>query len=250
MSSQNGSDALAAAIGAEQQVAREAEGIRGEVTEITPTLLVKLLPLLRKPIPQGFIKSIGAVTGKPYASTGVTSVQVQHNRMNNVLTPLWWWEKVSYHEDGKLAHVRVGVGEYGERPLFTREAWGGVDRASTIGNLHKGSYTNAAKLAFARVGPGHEVYIGATDLDPDVNEQAAKEQARPAAPAAVALDSAPRRLTEEEIARIVTGMEKEGYADEDQMMLLSAVGVTSSETMTTADAFELRALMDERKARQ
>jgi hypothetical protein len=34
------------------------------------------------------------------------------------------------------------------------------------------------------------------------------------------------------------------------MMLLSAVGVTSSETMTTADAFELRALMDERKARQ
>lgn len=250
MSAVSAAAELAAAVAGEQEIAREAADIRGEAVEITPALVLKLRPLLCKPIPQGFIRSIGVVAGKPYSSTGISAVQVQHNRMNNVLTPLWWWEKVSYHMDGKLAHVRVGVGEYGERPLFTREAWGGVDRASTIGNLHKGSYTNAAKVAFARVGPGHEVYIGATDLDPDVNEQAAKEQARPAAPAAVALDSAPRRLTEEEIARIVTGMEKEGYGDEDQMMLLSAVGVTSSETMTTADAFELRALMDERKARQ
>jgi hypothetical protein len=53
-----------------------------------------------------------------------------------------------------------------------------VNRGSTQGNLRKGSFTNAAKQALARIGPAHEVYIGVTDHDPDVDEEAAKQQSR------------------------------------------------------------------------
>jgi hypothetical protein len=168
---------LAAAMVNEQAIADEATELRGDATVLDLRLFLKLYPLLRKPIPQGFIKTTGVVTGKPYPSTGVSSVQVQISRMDNVLTPAWWWDETEYQLDGVLARVLVGVGTK-DVPLYVREAWGGVKQASTVGNLYKGSYTNAAKLAFARVGPGWEVYVGATDFDPDTDEDAAKEQAR------------------------------------------------------------------------
>lgn len=176
----NGTNALAAAIISEEQIADEAAEIRGDATELTPKLFLDLLPLLRRPIDPGFIKTVGVVTGKPYESTGIKSVQVQIDRMDNVLTPLWWRETREYTQDGKLCEVTIQVGNPGSPPLVERASMGGVDQGSTIGNVYKGSYTNAAKVAFARVGPGHEVYLGATDLDPDVHEQTANQQQAPA----------------------------------------------------------------------
>lgn len=172
-------DPLAEAIAYEQAIAQEAATIRDGKTQLDAGLFLKLWPLLRRPIPQGFIKSVGRTTGKPYDSTGIKSLQVQIDRMDNVLTPLWWGWNTLYEQDGKLAKVVVWVGErdeQGRASLVSRSACGGVDRGSTVGNVYKGTETNAAKLAFARVGPGHEVYVGATDLDPDVSEDAAKAQ--------------------------------------------------------------------------
>lgn len=170
-------DESAAAVVSEIALAARAAEIRGDATTLTPELFVKLLPLLREPIPAGFIQTLGVVKGKPYESTGIRSVQVQIDRMDNVLTPMWWRETVDYEQDGKLAKVTVEVG-MPDTPLFSRSSHGGVNQASTTGNLYKGSYTNAAKVAFARVGPGHEVYVGMVDLDPDVHEPSAQQQAR------------------------------------------------------------------------
>ena len=142
---------------------------------------MELWPLLKRPIPPAFIQTVGVTKGKPYASTGVRSVQVQIDRLNNVLTPLWWWDSVTYEQDGKLAHVAIWVGDQmtGEA-IIGRRSSGGVNQGSTIGNVHKGSYTNAAKVAIARLGPGHEVYVGATDLDPDVDADLANQTDQPA----------------------------------------------------------------------
>lgn len=174
---QNG-DALAAAMASEEGIAAEAAVIRGENVGIDAALFLKLAPLLRRSIPAGFIQTLGSMTGKPYDSTGIKSVQVQINRMDNVLTQLGWRDHVEYHDGGKVARVRVQVVTLDGTVLAEREAWGGVNQASTEGNRYKGTYTNAAKVAFARLGPGHEVYVGATDLDPDVHEQTAAQQVR------------------------------------------------------------------------
>lgn len=183
MASANGNQAhqaLADAAAHEQAIADEAAAIRGSGEPmLTAELLVQLLPLLRRPIPSGYITTVGKVEGKPYPSTGVKSVQVQIDRMDNVLTPLGWQESVTYYEDGKRAHVVITVIDPDGKVLFKRESMGGVNRASTTGNLYKGSYTNAAKVAFARVGPGREVYLGAADFDPDTDPDAAGAQAQP-----------------------------------------------------------------------
>ncbi len=147
--------------------------IRGEATELTPDLFLALWPLLLEPIPEAYIQRIPPVKGKPYESTGIRSVQVQVNRMNNVLTPLGWHDHVDYEMDGKLAKVTIVVVGVKSEPMFSRSSYGGVNQGSTTGNIYKGSYTNAAKRAFAMVGPGHEVYLGAADLDPDVNAEVA-----------------------------------------------------------------------------
>lgn len=170
---------FAAAREYEAEVAEQASEIRGESAELTPELFMKLYPLLTKPIPAAYIKTIGTTTGKPYESTGIRSVQVQIDRMNSVLTPLWWWDHVEYEQDGKLATVTIYVGDQSApgntEPLIRRSSRGGVGQGSGAGNIYKGSYTNAAKLAFARLGPGHEVYLGAADLDPDVNQEVADQ---------------------------------------------------------------------------
>jgi hypothetical protein len=170
---------MAEAIAIEAAIAEQAAEIRGDASALTPDLFLKLWPLLTKPIPEAFIQSVPKVEGKPYESTGIKSVQVQIDRMNNVLTPLWWWDTVEYDNDGKLATVTVFVGDRNghdngdQGVLMHRSSRGGVERGSSTGNVYKGSYTNAAKLAFARIGVGHEVYLGATDLDPDVSEELA-----------------------------------------------------------------------------
>ena len=233
-----------AAVKYEQEIAAEAVAIRAATTTLTPELYLSLWSLLRKPIPRGFIKSVGVVKGKPYASTGVSSVQVQVERMDNVLTPLWWRDAATYEKEGTLAHVVVQVGNLGEPPMVSRCSYGGVDRGSTAGNVYKGSYTNAAKVAFARVGPGHEIYLDAVDLDPDVHEQTAAEQVRPRAAQA----GAPRLLTPGECAKVVKAISDAGFADDDLMLLLGSVGVDSTDDLTTAHAFEIRGILDKRRA--
>jgi hypothetical protein len=66
--------------------------------------------------------------------------------------------------------------ETGREILTSRTSYGGVDHASTRGNFYKGSYTNAAKVAIARLGPGHEIYVGVPDLDPDVSKEMAADR--------------------------------------------------------------------------
>jgi hypothetical protein len=103
------------------------------------------------------------------------------DRMDAVFTPLYWGYEDIYEEDGKLCLVTVRVFDHEAQCLVARNSWGGVNQASTIGNLRKGSFTNAAKVAFARVGPGHEIYLGMADLDPDTNTAVAEQQ-RPVEP--------------------------------------------------------------------
>lgn len=181
----------------EEQIAQEAKAIREEALKTTPAglgkgrlfptltrdIFDKLYPLLCKPIHEAHIQTVGKLTGKPYESTGISSVQVQIDRMNNVLTPLWWRDEADYSEGGKLCKVTVQVGDSQSKPMIERSSYGGVDRGSSLGNIYKGSYTNAAKLAFARLGPGREVYLGTTDLDPDVDQELAEDAGqRKAAP--------------------------------------------------------------------
>jgi hypothetical protein len=180
----------------EASIAQEARQIReahdGDGLDVA--LLDKLLPLLRAPIPHGYIEQVPATKGKPYPSTGIRSVQVQIDRMDNVLRPWWWVQQVEYSEGGKLCRVLVTIGA-GDATFLFREAWGGVNQGSTLGNIYKGSYTNAAKLAFARVGVGHEIYIGALDFDPDVDKSAAEAQD-------TQTDQAPRQLPDDAAQRL------------------------------------------------
>ena len=97
---------MAEAVRYEQTIAEEAAQIRGESTVLTPDLFLRLYPLLCRPIPQGFIQRVPPTKGKPYPSTGIRSVQVQIDRMNNVLTPLWWWDSAEHEDAGKLCTVR------------------------------------------------------------------------------------------------------------------------------------------------
>lgn len=173
---------LAEAIAYEQAIADEANAIwdrdeHAELLQIDCRLLRELRPLLRRQIPHGFIEHVGEVTGKPYESTGVRSVQVQMDRLDNVLGPENWGYEATYSNDGKRCYVRAWVGTK-DAPLYTRDSWGGVNRGSTEGNIWKGSFTNAAKLALARLGPAWEVYVGAADFDPDTDKDAAEQQGK------------------------------------------------------------------------
>lgn len=180
-------EALAAAAEYEAQIETEARQVWieacgdgdavGEVL-LTPALFRKLRPLLRRPIPDGYISEVTFGKGKPYPSKGIKSLQVQIDRMDNVLGETnWAWTTKYLNDQGTLAEVEVRVLGPDDKPIISRRARGGVDRGSSAGNTHKGTETNAAKLAFARLGVGHEVYIGLTDLDPDVSEEAAQAAA-------------------------------------------------------------------------
>jgi len=218
----------------EQAIADEAAEIRGGRVALTPALFAELHPLLKRPIPEGFIKTTGVVKGKPYPSTGISSVQVQITRMDNVLTPAWWWDEVEYLQEGRLARVRVGIYVHTNEPFYSREAWGGVNQASTTGNLYKGSYTNAAKVAFARVGPGWEVYLGATDFDPDTDEDAAKAQgsSAPSSPAG----SGEKKITKTRTEALVKAAIRAGVLDKLQRAATHVHGDDVGDCSTEAEA--------------
>jgi hypothetical protein len=199
-----------AGIAYEQALADKAAAIRGEALDVGPKLLLELWPLLRAPIHPDHLEHVEAVKGKPYDSTGVRSLQVQIDRMDNVLGPLSWGWRTVWSEQGTLAKVRVWIGPAEPQApgdcLVIREAYGGVDRGSTKGNVYKGSETNAAKLAFARMGPGHEVYLGQADLDPDVSKAVAEAQ-----PAESVQE--PQKLTDEQAAKLTTAVTAAGLSE-------------------------------------
>lgn len=236
-------DPLAEAIVHEEAIAAEAAEIRGEATDLDPALFLKLWPLLRRPIPAGFIVSTPAVKGKPYESTGIKSLQVQIDRMNNVLTPLGWSHEVRYMDEGSLAEVIVTVGDR----LLSRSSYGGVNQASTTGNRYKGSETNAAKRAFAAVGPGHEVYLGAVDLDPDVSEDAAKAQEQTEQPPAVQL------ISGDDAARLVDTFQQSGADTQALKLKLGSMGVPTPSvnrafaSLTPTQAAEIDGWISEQK---
>lgn len=171
-------DAVAyeAAIACEAAWHREQEGF--SESGMTWQLFLGLWPLLCRPLHPGNIIHTTRGKGKPYASDGVRSLQVLVDRMNAVLTPIAWDMTTVYEEAGKLCEVTVNVRSHHGTVLVSRSSWGGVGQGSTLGNIYKGSATNAGKLAFARLGPGAEIYAGAIDLDPDVNKDIAKLQER------------------------------------------------------------------------
>lgn len=168
----------AEALAAEDKLAEAAAKLRGEGFDgLTHDIFLKLWPLLRAPIPPAFIVTVGRTEGKPYPSTGIKSVQVQIDRLNNVLTPFGWRDDAVYQEGGKLCKATVEILDGAGNVLLARSSYGGVGRGSSAGNIYKGSYTNAMKLAIARIGVGHEIYCGAADMDPDVSADLAKTPA-------------------------------------------------------------------------
>lgn len=242
------SETLAQALVQEQRIADEAAEIRGDQVGMTPELFVKLRSLLRTPFHDGLITSLGVCDGKPYASTGLRSVQVQHDRMNNVLTEVGWNELIEYHEEGKLAQVIVRVVDLDGNVIFARESWGGVNRGSTLGNLRKGSYTNAAKVAFARIGPGREVYIGATGFDPDVDESAAKEQVKSPRAETPGKPAEETPLSAEQCDRVRVSVLDAGVDEKTRKLWLVAVGAESWETLTIKQAWDLKEKLNEFEA--
>lgn len=221
---------LQEAIAHEEQIREEAEAIWAkdewaDNSDLNPWLFRELRPLLRKPIPPGFIEHVGKVEGKPYESTGVRSVQVQMDRLDNVLGPHNWGYRPEHTENGKRCHVIAWVGSEKD-PMFVRGSWGGVNRGSSEGNIWKGSFTNAAKLAFARLGPGWEVYVGAADFDPDTDEDAATAQDAPAA-----TPDPSRKLPAEKVAKLDEAVTAAGLKDHLPMKLRS-FGVESLADLT------------------
>lgn len=154
--------------------------------EMTPQLLVALEPLLNEAIDPRHIKVTPPVTGKPYESTGIRSVQVQIDRLNAVIGAPHWRKLLFYIDGGNVCHGHIIVGNKliaanvggedghlipGEADIVAhRSGWGGHSRGSNRGDLYKGSETNALKRAIAQLGPGHEVYT--LDFDEDLNPAA------------------------------------------------------------------------------
>jgi hypothetical protein len=217
------------------KVWEEREGERPD--GMTRELFRKLRPLLRKPIPEGYISEVTAGKGKPYPSKGIKSLQVQIDRLDNVLGETHWsWTTEYLNDAGTLAEVTVSVLDFSGKEIFSRKARGGVDRGSTTGNTHKGTETNAAKLAFARLGVGHEVYIGLTDLDPDVDEEAAQAQAEGGKTASEPDPSRP--LPADKVEPLRKAVEDAGLSEHLDMKLRS-FGVDQIEKLSVEQALGL-----------
>lgn len=238
---------LLAAIKSEKELADKAAAIWAEEDGaflLTEKLWNKLYPLLCEPIPDGFIETIGNVPGKPYESTGIKSVQVQIDRMNAILKPQNWFYEDEYFQDGKLAKVTVTVRIQHDSPAaeihVSRSSMGGVGQASSAGNYYKGSFTNAAKIAFARIGVGHEVYVGAADLDPDTNQEAANQ------PAVRQTERPPAKNKRvDSLIRLYKELYGKSQPDERFKLFLGSLGVTGATQVK--QAFEQ---LDEEKADQ
>lgn len=252
---------LAEAIQAEAELAARAQEARGDADRLDQELFLQLWPLMREKIPDGFITEVTAGDGKPYPSKGVRSLQVQIDRMDAIWTPLWWGWRTDWLQ-AELAEVTVWVGASrqlddgtlapDEDAFVIRKARGGVNRGSTVGNHFKGTETNAGKMAFARLGPGHEVYLGATDFDPDTDDDAAELQER------LPVDRAIETIDADSVAKLrdtfdeVAGDDVKGMTKKLKLKL-GTMAVTARSVnqglaqLTPAQAVEVDAWLSEQK---
>lgn len=167
---------------------REDYGYSENESKLTMAILHALAPLLNEPIDGRYIETIPPVSGKPYESTGIRSVQVQINRLNAILGEGHWRKLLHYADGGATccAHVIVGnalagcnldkdgqlVIDFRAEILAHRYGWGGhAARGGNRGDLYKGAETNALKRVIAQLGPGQEVYC--LDFDEDATPRAA-----------------------------------------------------------------------------
>lgn len=186
-----------------------AGAIWGDNESLTSALFRKLQPLLREPINPRYVVTTGpAEKGKPFVTTGIQSVQVQIDRLTEVLGADHFRILARHEPDGRRCRVHVVIGndlqwctlnELGDLQPFTlldgtvaqdgagiyagvqesrvmhaQDGWGGHERGTAPADIWKGSFTNAAKLAIARVGPGNHVYLLDFEDDPHQPEASAK----------------------------------------------------------------------------
>lgn len=257
-------------------LAEQAQKIRadkGYNGKLTPELLLALEPLLRVPIDPRYIETTPALSGKPYVSTGVRSVQVQADRMNEVLGTSHWRVLYHYADRGAICKAVVIVGnglafasldEAGNLRPFTpavdrtsaldaeilavREGYGGHSRGNA-GDLYKGSETNALKRVLARLGPGSDVYR--LDYDDDVNLSNEPEHrptaARPAA--AAASDAKANPVPPEQVLEALLNEEsplkdKRGEVARGMAILGAPPSQRLSEIRDAKDAKHLDALLE------
>lgn len=186
--------------------AERAAAVWGDADELTGAVLRKLRPLLREQInPRHVVTTGPADGGKPMVTTGIKSVQVQIDRLDEVLGADHFRILARHIADGTRCRVHVVLGNdllwctadpdtfdlrpYTELPdggvqtaaiLAHSDGWGGHKRGSAPADIWKGSFTNAAKLAIARIGPGDHVYRLEFEDDPHQPEQRQRRQQAPA----------------------------------------------------------------------
>lgn len=251
----------------------QAKTIRGSLSydgSMTPKLLVELEPLLAAPLNPRYIEHTPPLKGKPYASTGVRSVQVQVDRLNEVLGAAHWRVLYHYANQGQLCKAvlivgndlhrarldeagelvpfveagsvdAVGQGVFHAEILATREGWGGHAQGRSTGDYYKGSETNALKRVIARIGPGSEVYR--LDFDDDVN--LANEADAPAMAARPARQAQPHQAAPDPEAELAA------LLGEDSPLAAKRETARKGMTMLGSKApqilRELRAAADERQ---
>lgn len=220
-----------------QQLRTQADRIlsgEGEGAEwdgiLTKPQLRKLYPLLSEPVPQHYVEFTPKTEGKPYDSTGLRSVQVQIDRLNDVVGPSCWRSLIHYTQGGMVARAHVVLGNDLERASLDEngelmvartsprglikgpeadvvahvEGYGGHKRGSAPGDIYKGSETNALKRVIARLGPGREVYTLDADDDIQLSTQGEYQQPRPQRqPPARQAQAEPKKDPDVELAELL-----------------------------------------------
>lgn len=174
---------------------------------LTAGMLRKLTPLLREPIsPRDIVTTGPAEKGKPIVTTGIRSVQVQVDRLTEVLggahfrliphhtadgtrcrmhvvigNDLQWCRLDRSDANGSLVPYTVLEGTTVVREsdiLVHADGWGGHNRGTAPGDVWKGSETNAGKRVIARVGPGAHVYALDFEDDPHDTSKPPRERSQ------------------------------------------------------------------------
>lgn len=184
---------------------------------LTSAMLAKLQPLLDEPInPRHIVTTGPAERGKPITTTGIRSVQVQVDRLREVLGASHYRLLPHHTEQGDRCRMHVVIGNdlqwcaltpAGELQPYTvvpgsvanatgavyagveraevlahADGWGGHQRGSAPADTWKGAETNAAKRVIARLGPGAHVYRLDFEDDPHQPEIASQRARAPRPP--------------------------------------------------------------------
>jgi len=159
----------------------------GQYGRLTGPMVRQLARLARQtPTPERLVKTSPPVTGKPYASTGLTSLQPQIEMANAIYGEAhWrWWIEPSADTDGTYLvtllignhlHDIVEITGEGEmrasgpdtEVLVSHTLLGSNPNGSNPANKMKGALTNAGKRLLATVGCCGDVYRFDGDGDPD-----------------------------------------------------------------------------------